>query len=311
MRVPKFVSITATLVTLTAIGASAAYADERAGVQALTLIGPDGGASLLIGSMHTADSRLIQPSDAILDGADRLVVESLPNDMARRKSPADLLDPAVLLDLQRTGKVTEAPWAAGITSDELAVLRERLQCISPGENGDTTVSYMLSMRPRYAAVTAALPCSQPGTESRDSIVLQAAARWNLRIIPLETSAESDEQLQGMSDQTYVNMIHAELSPAYEQVIGQVIAAMNRGEWDEAAYLETSFGTTSAEPSSWHERIVVERNALWMPRLLTALKGGGAVVMVGAGHIGGPDGLITLLRDDGFEVAPTTLPARSN
>ena len=50
-----------------------------------------------------------------------------------------------------------------------------------------------------------------------------------------------------------------------------------------------------------------RNALWMPRLEQYLQGGDAVVLVGAGHLAGPDGLIALLRRDGYAVQPVLLP----
>lgn len=48
-------------------------------------------------------------------------------------------------------------------------------------------------------------------------------------------------------------------------------------------------------------IVTERNHLFMPRLLETLEGGDAIVAVGALHLPGPDGLVALLRNAGYNV----------
>ena len=52
----------------------------------------------------------------------------------------------------------------------------------------------------------------------------------------------------------------------------------------------------------YRALVVDRNRRWIPRIEQRLAGGGeAVMVVGAGHLVGPDSVPALLRRDGFQV----------
>jgi hypothetical protein len=52
----------------------------------------------------------------------------------------------------------------------------------------------------------------------------------------------------------------------------------------------------------YERLLVERNRMWLPALDAQLAGGGtAMVVVGAAHLVGPDGLLAMFREKGYHV----------
>jgi uncharacterized protein YbaP (TraB family) len=53
----------------------------------------------------------------------------------------------------------------------------------------------------------------------------------------------------------------------------------------------------------YQRLLVERNRNWIPKLeaLLARRGGKALVVVGAAHLVGPDGLVALLKAKGYTV----------
>lgn len=54
----------------------------------------------------------------------------------------------------------------------------------------------------------------------------------------------------------------------------------------------------------YERLLAARNRAWMPRLGTLFAGAGTqLVIVGAAHLHGPDGLIALLKARGLRVTP--------
>ncbi|QHQ35893.1 TraB/GumN family protein [Algicella marina] len=55
-------------------------------------------------------------------------------------------------------------------------------------------------------------------------------------------------------------------------------------------------------SESYEQLVTVRNRNWMDTLLPALDDGGAVVAVGALHLGGTSGLLAMLENEGFEVS---------
>ncbi|QBE66348.1 TraB/GumN family protein [Pseudoduganella lutea] len=45
-------------------------------------------------------------------------------------------------------------------------------------------------------------------------------------------------------------------------------------------------------------------------LVSELNSGNAVVAVGAAHLPGPDGLVSLLTQAGYRIRPTRIPGRS-
>lgn len=71
----------------------------------------------------------------------------------------------------------------------------------------------------------------------------------------------------------------------------------------------SLGRQFPEDAGLYHRLMAhDRNLAWMPGLRQALNAGGSVVTVGAAHLPGPDGLIALLRADGYRIDETKLPS---
>ncbi|MFZ9027678.1 MAG: TraB/GumN family protein [Crocinitomicaceae bacterium] len=59
-------------------------------------------------------------------------------------------------------------------------------------------------------------------------------------------------------------------------------------------------------SEYEEEFLSKRNRNWIPKIITILSDQNAFVAVGAGHLGGPSGLIRLLRQVGYTVKPIRL-----
>jgi uncharacterized protein YbaP (TraB family) len=61
-------------------------------------------------------------------------------------------------------------------------------------------------------------------------------------------------------------------------------------------------TPLAQFPSLRQAAFVSRNALWLPRIVDVMGSPKRIVMyVGAGHMGGPEGLLSLLARSGHEV----------
>ena len=73
---------------------------------------------------------------------------------------------------------------------------------------------------------------------------------------------------------------------------------------EKLYDMTKNQTTSDK--GFHERLLGDRNRAWIPKLETAFKERPTFVAVGAGHLGGKNGVIKLLRKKGYRVKPVKL-----
>lgn len=62
---------------------------------------------------------------------------------------------------------------------------------------------------------------------------------------------------------------------------------------------------SDETSAFLDEFIVQRNKKWLPIIVDKSKSKSCFIAVGAGHLGGKDGLISLLHQAGFIVSPIT------
>jgi uncharacterized protein YbaP (TraB family) len=62
---------------------------------------------------------------------------------------------------------------------------------------------------------------------------------------------------------------------------------------------------SDEASAFLDEFIVQRNKKWLPIIIDKSKNKSCFVAVGAGHLGGKDGLISLFQQAGFIVSPIT------
>lgn len=86
-------------------------------------------------------------------------------------------------------------------------------------------------------------------------------------------------------------------------------ALNQGDYATIAHTVVTSFDNPADAALSHRILVSERNAAWMPRLIAELNAGNAVVAVGAAHLPGSDGLVTLLTNAGYRVKPIVVPGQ--
>jgi uncharacterized protein YbaP (TraB family) len=84
-----------------------------------------------------------------------------------------------------------------------------------------------------------------------------------------------------------------------QLAGDMMAAWQRGDADKLHAL--LFKSFEAHPNI-EDRILTRRNKDWIPKIEAMLgKPQNTMVIVGAGHLIGPEGIVQLLRQKGYEV----------
>lgn len=65
-----------------------------------------------------------------------------------------------------------------------------------------------------------------------------------------------------------------------------------------------FATSSEDISDeFEETLIYKRNKKWIPKITDLISQNSSFIAVGAGHLGGPQGLIKLLKDKGYTVEP--------
>lgn len=142
------------------------------------------------------------------------------------------------------------------------------------------------------------------TESYEMYLSGMAEDLEIRMAGLETLEEQlavldvmslDEQIEGM-----VQMIrnYADQTFNFEELL-QAYKAQDINKLYELIQ-------NSEEVKDITNTLLDERNQKWIPKLEVFFKEGSSFVAVGAGHLAGPDGVISLLRDAGYTVVPISM-----
>lgn len=290
----------ATLLSL--IIASPAAPAANTGVPAYEVQAPNGKHSLLIGSMHVPHPRLLQPSPRVLDQARVLVIEHTTAD----EKPDFTLAPEVLAALAE-GRDVRATWAEFVTDSDLSKIRGRLACNPATPVSLETLQALLKLRSaRMISMLAAVPCSPGPDVSRDKLLETAATARQLTVNTLESQAEVEQRRRALGERVYAAVLKAELSSDMDAAYARLTEALNKGDFDTVAAMAAESLGGEAESREYHRIMVKERNRTWIPSLRTELDAGNAVIVVGAAHLPGPDGLISLLRQAGYDVRLTML-----
>ena len=80
---------------------------------------------------------------------------------------------------------------------------------------------------------------------------------------------------------------------------QIVQSWLKGE---SASLEALLMAGMKEYPELHQKIIVERNRRWLPQIEKIIgQGGGAMVVVGAAHLVGQDGVVEMLKNRGYEM----------
>lgn len=163
------------------------------------------------------------------------------------------------------------------------------------------------MRPSFAGLTLAqamlghLGVTEVGT---DGYFHRRARADGRPLAGLEPAREQMLLLLSLADEDPDRFLDANLEDLQRSnvLIDKAIDAWRRGDFE---FLHESLIEPSRldDPTSYR-RLFVERNAAWMPRLKGyADSEEREFVLVGAGHLGGGDGLIESLRAAGYQVRP--------
>lgn len=117
---------------------------------------------------------------------------------------------------------------------------------------------------------------------------------------LETGREAMDVFSGLTDRQSEAILLLTFIPQQETgAMEKIAVAWRRGDPDTIAQ---EMKKTSADFPAFEERLIDARNRRWMPQIERDLHSGHTYfVVVGAGHIGGPQGLLAALRARGDRI----------
>lgn len=149
-------------------------------------------------------------------------------------------------------------------------------------------------------------CENSGIKSRDTWMDSIKPR-KLQTDDLEDADWVESQrllVDADNDNTGLKWI---LARDPKTVLNSVRDALNNGDYGFILDYSTAPFVDPKVIEKYKSIMVTGRNLAWMPRLKQYLDDGHAVILVGAGHLPGENGLISLLQSNGYTVKAITLP----
>jgi uncharacterized protein len=169
-----------------------------------------------------------------------------------------------------------------------------------------------TFKPSVLALMLDLPACAMGSPGAkpyvDELVADIARENNIEPVGLEPIVEQIEVLDDLPRDTEHDLLVAMVRQADrgEDVIETMVARYAEGDiggslaWLRSA--EPIPGVTQAQiPPAFLDRLITRRNQRMRDRALTLLRPGGAFIAVGAAHLPGKEGLLSLFEKDGYEV----------
>ena len=137
-------------------------------------------------------------------------------------------------------------------------------------------------------------------EGVDDFFLKRAVKRSMPVVGLESVEEHVSVFSGLSDRESEILLLVNFIPsATAGGDDNVTKAWRRGDAD---LLAARMRRDSADFPAFNERMLDARNRAWLPKVEKFLASGHTYfVLVGAGHLGGNNGLPALLRAKGYQV----------
>lgn len=264
------------------------------GVPAFKVAAPNGQESILLGDLHVGIPGLSQPDASVFDKARVFVTEHPPGNPA----PARL----------KAGDQV-APWAQALTAAERKAYYSRAECLGP--NGKARAEEALTYKSAQTANQIAYQvCDQKGAAppSRQWLLGLYAHSVGLPLGFLEQAGWVEAQRHLVPDEVSDVSLRWILQRDPRTVLSEVVEAMNVGDYERIAIASRNSMGGAKTADRFIDIMLTQRNKHWLPGLRKFLDEGRAVVLVGAGHLPGQNGLVELLRADGYTVTPIRLPA---
>ncbi len=283
----------AAAVTIAVLLASAAAAQTR-GRSFLWKVQSGSNVMYLAGSVHalTNDAYPLNPAYQRAFDASGALVEEI--DLAE----ADPLSGG--LGLLAKGMYTDGRTFSSVVSrDTAAQVAQRLK------NTPLALEMIQPMKPwMVMLMLEALGAQAAGLDPElglDKHFYNLATMGGKSVIGLETAESQIDRFDKMPDAMQEQMLKSELAEMDTERTS-LRALLTAWQTGDAAAIETMLLTAFSSNQTAYASLITERNRNWMQQLETCLKRASpCFVVVGAAHIVGPQGLLSMLQQRGYRV----------
>ena len=259
--------------------------------------------SWLLGTMHVTDPRVLNlppRAQEAHDGADTIVIES-DEILDEKKATASLL---MRPDLMM--------FTDGTTIEKLLSPEDYTRLEDGLKQRGIPLSAVSRMRPWMIASAVALPACEmarkaKGVQFLDQKIAADAAAEGKQVKGLETLAEQLQAMAELPTEFHLKSLieTLELGAKMNDVVETMTDIYLSGDIGMTMpMLKTVTPEGSEEDSDYaafEQRIILDRNKVMAERAVPILANGNVFMAVGALHLPGKEGVIELLRQQGFTV----------
>jgi uncharacterized protein YbaP (TraB family) len=248
----------------------------------------------LVGSLHMLTPDAYPLPDSMTDAfsrADVLVEEADPDELASPAFAGAVLAHAMYPD----GQTLEDH----VSPDTFRLVTERAAAAG------VPLEVLQRMKPWMIATTLqALELQRGGFDPSLGLDIhfhQLARQADKRFQALETGLEQVTYLENLGPEFEDALIRENLQSA-EAEVNEVRRMAEAWRGGDAATLERIVLGSLKDAPGLYQSLIVARNRAWLPKLRACLDTARCFIVVGAGHIVGPDGLVAALRAQGYTVS---------
>ncbi|MCT8997884.1 TraB/GumN family protein [Chelativorans intermedius] len=261
--------------------------------------------SFLFGTMHVTDPRvhtLSPAAEAAFEAAATVAIET-----------TDMLDgKAMMAAMAERPDLVMFPPGEALTDHLTAQQREALR--SALKQRGVPLQSVVRMRPwmllsLFAQPACELTRQQVGAPVLDQMLGRRAQAAGKRLVGLESAAEQFAAMASLPIETHVQGILSVAALGEERVgdmtetmIGLYLAGETAMILPVVESLAPRAGGHAAGYAAFEEKLVNARNEVMVERALPLIEEGGAFIAVGALHLPGEAGLVSLLRARGYTVS---------
>ena len=253
----------------------------------------DGLVGWLVGSIHV----LTRDHYPLPDAMEKAFMRSIT--LMEEVDQRELATPELVTLMQQKGFYQDnRSLETEVSKETFAAIRQRVQKLG------LDIERFQRMKPWMASLTLmALEVQKGGFDSAhgvDRYFFEKAPRMGKKFRALETAAEQIGFLADL-DTPMQEAMFREAAEGRDSELAQVTAMANAWRRGDVAALERILLSTMTDAPKVYETVFVQRNRAWVPKIEECLAEGHCFVVVGAGHLIGPDGLLVALEKRGYVV----------
>ena len=246
--------------------------------------------SYIFGTFHILCPADMMPMDKLtpyIDMSDQLVME------------IDMDDPSEMQSIVAATRLSDGKsWKSALTPEQYAKVDAMFR-----EYVGVSADAMPNVQPTLLSVliltsSKLLGCAPPS--SYDLSLVQTAATKKKPIMGLETAAFQGKALEAKPVEKQAHELYEiSLDPQKsENDLKKLIDAYRSQDLNKLN--EISEAEEKKDPA-FIDKLLAERNKDWIPKIENYIKATPSFIAVGAGHLGGKSGVISLLRARGYSV----------